>query len=43
MISGDSKGSYCVVIMLSVVGLSWVGSRHTSECMVGFLVSLAGV
>ena len=42
MVSGDGKGSYGRVVMFFVVGLSWVGSRRTRECMVGFLVRLAG-
>ena len=42
MVSGDGKGSYRMVVMFFVVGLSWVGSRHTRECIVGFLIRLAG-
>ena len=42
MVSGDGKGSFGMVVMFFVVGLSWVGSRRTREYLVGFLVRLAG-
>ena len=42
MVSGDGKESYWVVVIFFVVGLSWVGSRRTRECIVGSLVRMAG-